>query len=86
MISRIRRSLLKPRAAPHHFFAQFLRDLLFQQVHGGIFAKGVVANCGGGLATSSGKTLVSVNGKKITLDPEGLFTSDLARRVGLTPR
>jgi peptidyl-prolyl cis-trans isomerase C len=25
-----------------------------------------VANCGGGLATSSGKTLVSVNGKKIT--------------------
>lgn len=26
----------------------------------------VVANCGGGLSTSSGKTLVSVNGKKIT--------------------
>ncbi len=26
----------------------------------------IIANCGGGLTTSSGKTLVSVNGKKIT--------------------
>lgn len=41
----------------------------------------IVANCGGGLTTSAGKTLVSVNGKKIT-DGDLEFLGGINPRIG----
>lgn len=40
----------------------------------------IIANCGGGLTTSSGKTLVSVNGKKIT-DGDVNFLGEINPRI-----